>query len=259
MGQILVWRCDTTGRLFEHKAEYQRHLRKMARERSTKRRLAIVEAESDAWWNAAWETDMSIEAWPAWVIANQDRFWAATAQKSPRDWKNVGKAVSRKKNACVLPIPVVLEFSRFELRWSTSVSNSHSCPHDGVTCWSSHEARDGRPRGYPGWHGRVEWLVSWPEEYDGIYLGSDLFEAGTQVRVHTGSGGGGGMRFSDIHGCHVQRFGYELRLYASDWPGMAREEGRRQFIEVLKGERQAIDRCLADSVVSAIDRASISC
>jgi hypothetical protein len=49
------------------------------------------------------------------------------------------------------------------------------------------------------------------------------------------------MRYSEKHGCHVQSFGYDFRMYAADWPGMARLEGMKQLDEVLSGKRKAID------------------
>ena len=63
MSQITVWKCDQTGKLFEDKAKYQSHLRKLARERNTKRKLTVIEAEADAWWQAAYNKEMTIDQW----------------------------------------------------------------------------------------------------------------------------------------------------------------------------------------------------
>lgn len=245
MSQITVWKCDQTGKLFEDQTKYKSHLRKLARERATKRKLTVMEAVADQKWNELYECEQSIEQWRDMVIANQDMFWAEAAKGDPYDWRNVGKTHSRGKNGVVCPIPRLLEFTEFSVRWSPEVSNSHSAPHNGVTCWSSREAEDGRPRSYPGWRGRVEWIVAWPKEWDGWYLGGDLFSGGTfrtgRQRAHTGTGGGGGMRYSEKHGCHVMSFGYDFRMYAADWPGLARYEGMNQLDEVLRGQRKAID------------------
>ena len=101
------------------------------------------------------------------------------------------------------------------------------------------------PHGYPGWTGRVEWIVAWPEEWDGWYLGGDLFAKGTfctgRQRANTGTGGGGGMRYSQKHKCHVQSFGYDFKLFAADWPGLARYMVKQQFVEVLQGSRESIE------------------
>jgi hypothetical protein len=245
MSQILVWKCDQTGKLFEDKNKYRGHLSKLARERNIKRKLTVMEAVADQKWNELYECEQTIEQWRDMVIANQDMFWAEAAKSDPYDWKLVGKTHSRKKDAVVCPIPRLLEFTEFNVRWNPEVSNSHSCPHNGVQCWSSREREDGRPQSYPGWSGRVEWIVAWPKEWDGFYLGGDLFRGlfgkdGRQ-RAHTGTGGGGGMRYSERHGCWVQSFGYDFRMYAADWPGMARAEGMKQFNEVLAGRRTSVD------------------
>lgn len=59
-----------------------------------------------------------------------------------------------------------------------------------------------KPKGYPGWYGRIEWETS----HD-IRFGWDLMRI---LRVHTGTGGG-------VAG---NRFGYEVKLFESDWPGL---------------------------------------
>jgi len=242
MSQITVWKCDQTGKLFEDKSKYQTHLRKLAKERTIRRQIQIREAEADAWWAQAYETEMSIEQWIQFVIRNQDRFWAEAARNgSSYGWTKVGTVQSRRKNAIPMPVPRLLEFTKFNVIWSDCVGNSHHRPHNGVTCWSSHEAKDGRPRGYPGWYGGVEWLVAWPEEYDGVYLGSDLLRGHpSRCRAYTGTGGGGGMHYNEKHGCHVQRFGYSFQIFAADWPGMSRYHEKQQMWRILSGREQEL-------------------
>lgn len=235
MSQILVWKCDEDGKIFEDKAKYQKHLRKLARVRRERRRLQVEESLKDRIWNELYEREQSVEQWRDMVIANQDLFWAEAAAGDKYDWSVVGK--THKKIVC--PVPRLLEFTEFRLNWNDNVSNSHSCPVGGVTCWSSNEAKDGRPTGYPGWQGRAEWIVAWPKEWDGWYLGSDLFSKGTfqtgRQRAHTGTGGGGGMQFSEKHRCHVQSFGYDFRIFAADWPGMARYYEKQKVWRELGG------------------------
>jgi hypothetical protein len=249
MSQITVWKCDQTGKLFEDQTKYTSHLRRLARERATKRKLTIVEAVANQKWSALYQREQTIDEWKQMVIDNQDMFWSEAALHDSQDWQNVGRLCGQKKSGVVCPVPRLLEFERFNVRWNPEVSNSHSCPHNGVQCWSSYEAKDGRPTSYPGWNGRAEWIVEWPKEWDGLYLGGDLFSGGTfrtgRQRANSGTGGGGGMRYSEKHGCHVQSFGYDLRLYAADWPGMARAEGMQQFSEVLQGQRGKVDYAVA--------------
>jgi hypothetical protein len=244
MSKITVWKCDQTGKLFEDQSKYKSHLRKLARERNTKRKLMIAESVADQKWNELYECEQSIEQWKLMVLGNQDMFWAEAAKADPYDWRNVGKA----RKGVTMPVPRLLEFTTFSLRWNPQVSNSHSCPFNGVTNWGGKgKLADGSdaPQGYPGWHGRVDWIVAWPKEWDGVYLGSDLFSGGTfrtgRQRAHTGSGGGGGMRYSEKHGCWVQSFGYDFSIFAADWPGLTRYRAKEQFMEVLAGTRLHID------------------
>lgn len=236
MSQILVWKSDADGKIFEDKRKYQNHLRKLARVRRERRRLEIDQSLKDQVWNELYQREQSIEQWRDMVIANQDLFWAEAAAGDKHDWSIVGKTY--KKVVC--PVPRLLEFTEFDMRWSDSVSNSHSCPIGGVQNWGGRiKMPDGTdaPRGYPGWQGRVGWIVAWPREWDGWYLGSDLFSRGTfqsgRQRAHTGTGGGGGMSFSKKHDCWIQSCGYDFRIYAADWPGMARYYEKRKMWATL--------------------------
>lgn len=236
---ITAYKSEADGKIFEDKAKYQNHLRKLARVRRERRRLDIAQSLKDRIWNELYECEQSIEQWRDMVIANQDLFWAEAADGDKHDWGIVG----RTRRGVTCPIPRLLEFTTFNLRWNDSVSNSHSCPHNGVTNWSPSWNKDKTvPTGYPGWQGRADWIVAWPQEWDGHYLGSDLFSHGTfqsgRQRAHTGTGGGGGMRFSEKHGCHVMSCGYELRIYAADWPGMARYCEKRRVWNTLSNDRE---------------------
>ena len=230
--KITVWKCDHTGKLFEDHSKYKAHLRKLARERQQRRKLEVVVSEADAWWAEAYQREMSIEDFKNFIIENQSRFWQEAARSEGYKWTQVGKT----HRAVVCPVPKLLEFTKFDLRWSDSVSNTHSCPHNGAMNWASEDAS--LPTGYPGWRGAVEWIVEFPEEWRSVYLGGDLFQ-GRRARCHTGTGGGGSTGYSKKHGCYTQRYGYEFRVYAADWPGMARGESKRQFVEVLEGRRNS--------------------
>ena len=236
MAQIVCWKSETDGKIFEDKRKYQLHLRKLARVRRERRRIEINESLKDQVWAELYEREQTIEDWACMVINHQDLFWAEAAAGDKHDWSIVGKTY--KKVVC--PIPRLLEFTTFDLRWSESVSNSHSCPHNGVTNFSqSYNRQQGKnlPEGYPGWSGRADWIVAWPQEWDGHYLGSDLFARGTfqtgRQRAHTGTGGGGSLRYSEEHGCWVQRCGYELKIYAADWPGLARYREKHLAWKIL--------------------------
>lgn len=243
MGQIVAYKCDHTGKIFEDKTKYQSHLRKLARERATKRKIQLQESKVDTWWANAYETEMDIEDFPKFVIDNQKHFWAEAARIDYFDWAKIGKRLSRKKDAPELPVPELLEFTEFSVKWSNRISNTHSRPHNGIMNWDCKGLMPNgspAPLGYPGWGGRIEWIVKWPKEYDGIYLGSNLFRSNygtTRVRAYTGTGGGGHMQYNQKYQCYVQRYGYDFKIFAEDWPGMARVLARNQTFEVLTGNR----------------------
>jgi hypothetical protein len=243
MSIITAYKSDADGKIFEDKSKYVAHLRTLARHRNAQRRLQIAEAEKNAAWAELYEREQSINDWCQMVIDNQHLFWAEAAEGDPYDWDCVGKKISRRKDAQVVPVPRVLKITN-NLRWSDSVSNSHSCPVGGVQCFSSYEARDGRPRGYPGWTGRIEWLVEWPKELDSYYLGSDLFSRGTfhsgRQRAHTGTGGGGGGHFNKEFDTWCQRPRYDFRIYASDWPGLARYHEKRKMWSALSNRQTTL-------------------
>lgn len=236
MSVITAYKSDTDGKIFEDKVKYQRHLRKLARVRRERQRIEVDANLKDSIWTGLYECEQSIEQWRDMIIANQDLFWAEAAQGDWHDWSIVGK--TRRGVAC--PVPRLLEFTEFRLAWNDSVSNSHSCPVGGVTNFGqSYNRQQGKnlPEGYPGWQGRVEWIVAWPREWDGVYLGGDLFSRGTfqsgRQRAHTGTGGGGGMRWSEKHGCHVMSHGYDFRIFAADWPGLTRYREKQAMWKTL--------------------------
>lgn len=242
MSIITAYKSDTDGKIFEDKSKYQAHLRTLARHRNAQKKLQIAEAVKDAAWAELYEREQSIDDWMQMVIDNQHLFWAEAAAGDPHDWDCIGKKSGRGKNAVIVPKPRVLKITH-QLRWNNMVSNSHACPVGGVTCWSSREAQDGRPQGYPGWQGSIEWLVEWPQELDSIYLSSDLFSCGTfrsgRQRAHTGSGSGAGGHFNREFNTWCQRPGYSFSIFASDWPGMARYYEKRQMWKTLSDKEFA--------------------
>lgn len=242
MSQVLVWKCDADGKLFEDKNKYTAHLRKLARHRNAQRKLQISQAAKDALWAELYEREQSIDDWCQMVIDNQHLFWAEAALGDPYDWQHVGKQVGRSKNAGTLPIPKLLKITH-RLRWNDCVSNSHSCPHDGQTNWGGHQSEHGVPNGYPGWSGQIEWIVEWPKEFDYTYLGSDLFSKGTfhtgRQRAHTGTGGGAGGHFNKEFNTWCQKPSYDFKLFASDWPGLARYYEKRKMWKIIGGKEFA--------------------
>lgn len=102
--------------------------------------------------------------------------------------------------------------SYLSLTWKEVCSNSHRAPHNGTTNWGGRDLdKDGKPKpkGYPGWHGRIEYTIK--SKYD--LGGSDVFDS---LRIHTGTGGSG----------NGTNYGYDVTFFDDDWPGMRDQYGK---------------------------------
>jgi hypothetical protein len=225
MPKILVWKCPKTGKLYEAKDKYVVHLKKLAKQNRVRRKFELDEAILDTWWNNFRDTEMSLEQLFKAIIENQNYFWNDGASVNPYDWQNVGKA---KKRKIAMPVPELVEFTQDVLRWSNEVSNTHSCPRNGVQNWGR---KLDKPTGYPGWTGRLAWKVKWPKEFQHYYLGGDLFD-GPRSLIHTGTGGGGGW----VNG--YQSFSYDVKIFADDWPGLSRHYEKQKAWKILSTKQK---------------------
>jgi len=187
-----VFECPWTGRIFSRKRDYVDHLGDLRTNRMHKRiRDKARDGKLEDLWNQPTFDDIV-----GWINRNPE-FMLENALRHGH-W-------SRGRDANEIRETYWLRITYLTLDWSDRVSNTHSCPHDGVTNWGGRELfNDGsaKPRGYPGWSGRIEYNMS----HD-IGFGSDPMR---NLRIHTGSGGGNSKN----------RFGYEVKFFESDWPGL---------------------------------------
>lgn len=214
MSRVLVWKCDQDGKLFEDRAKYTKHLRALARQRTQARKIARMEAEREAFIKNMSETVKSFAELEQFIHDNWAWFFANGMKHNL--WKCDAKPKFDHK---------LVKISFDNMRWSDSVSNTHSCPRDGVTNWAQSRPENAHlPKGYPGWSGQIRFTVDAgmsqhkKNPYPLDSYSSDYFK---NTGVNTGSGSGG-------HNC-----GYEVRLYASDWPAMALARERAQVWNVL--------------------------
>jgi hypothetical protein len=213
MSQILVWKSDQDGKLFEDKNKYTSHLRGLARQRNQARKIAQMEAEREAFIKRMGATVTSIKELEEFIAENWDWFFANGMKHSL--WHFDKKPKNKHTLVSV----------RFEnMRWSDSVSNTHSCPRDGVQNWNQSRPENAHlPKGYPGWQGHIYFTVNAgftdhkvPRECDGY--GSDYFK---DTGINTGSGSGGSK-------CQ-----YDMKLYAADFPAMADMRSKMKMWAVL--------------------------
>ena len=119
------------------------------------------------------------------------------------------------------------------------ISNTHSCPHNGITNWGGKHAD--RPTGYPGFYGRI-WMVV-PHGTKDLqthrFPGVDITDVMNQMGLHTGTGGYGEYNspFIPTHFKHnsprngtrafwkylyelVDMYSYDCRIYVDDFPSL---------------------------------------
>lgn len=239
MSQVLVWKSDVDGKLFEDKEKYQKHLRKLATQRNLETKILVAKQNKVQFWaDNFWNRVKSLEQLKHALLIHAeqlglnglDNYWFAGRRKSPTG------------------PPIIKQFEEFSLRYSDSVSNTHNCPHNGVTNWNqSHNRQKGLnlPEGYPGFRGRVSYHVEWYTEWSSSYPGgSDLF-VGT--RIHTGTGGGGNYKSydpKDKKGKGLQSFGYDVTIFFDDWPGLKAGYDEARVWSNLKNDSRDIIRIM---------------
>jgi len=183
-----AYRCPWTGKVFSAKKSYVSHLKVLRENRMHSAIRARIRQRVFEDLISQGDFNRIIQ----WVETHPEFFFD----------RAVGSRLNAKKYIEEVRDKFWIKITYLDVRWNDSVSNSHNCPRGGVTCWSSREAEDGRPRGYPGWHGKIEFQLS----HD-LGFGSDVFRG---LGIHTGTGGG----TSD------NRYGYDVKFFQSDWPGL---------------------------------------
>jgi hypothetical protein len=118
-----------------------------------------------------------------------------------------------------------------KLSYSDLISNSHDCPHNGITNWDRKKLlQDGSPapQGYPGFSGRIQFQTS----NDPVGFSSDIFKG---TRIRTGGGGGGGR--------NIYTFG--VSFFLDDWPAIAERINEQKakhehdgLIDMIKNQYQ---------------------
>ena len=229
MSVVTAYKCDATGKLFEDKTKYIKHIRKVAAERRAQRKLdAALKTEQQWWHDNFWNRVKSLDQLKAAILQHCDVF----AARGVKEYFCGGRRKLK-------PTPLV-EFNEFSLKFNDLVSNSHSCPVDGVTNWAGKTLlKDGSPapRGYSGWQGRIDYIVQSHKGQTSDYPGGSDMWVGS--RIHTGSGGGGGHRDRDTK--FLQSFGYDTKLFASDWPAMANEYEKARLWKQLNNDSRPLD------------------
>lgn len=211
MPKVTAWQCPHTGDLFATEKAYRSHLAKLARARRERKKIEQIRANREAL-AAEFRAGLHrVADIGEYVLKNQRLLWDL-ARRSQFSWRDVPSDW----------YPVV-ENILFDLRYSESVSNTHSCPLNGVKNWGGRT--EDAPRGYPGYTGSVAWWT----RIDGKKMvdrnmASDLFRD-RLVCINTGTGGGSLDDFGLV------KYRYDVKIFLADWPGLAKE----LFVQKLAG------------------------
>jgi len=208
--------CPWTDKLYATKSSYVKHLKALRVERMHRRAKYLRhQRKLEDLWNQP-DFDSVIK----WIHFNPEVFWENAKR---RGWASDGAKWDKIRDTFTITI------EHLSLSYSDCISNSHSCPHTGVTNWSGDEKlKDGTPapKGYPGFRGRITFKTS-HEPYS--FSSNILKETG----IHTGSGGGGGNN----------NYSYSVIFFLDDWPGIANriaeekeKHERERLLDMIKND-----------------------
>lgn len=210
--------CPWTKELYASKRSYVSHLKKLRTDRMHRRaRHLLHQRKLSDMWNQP-DFDSVIK----WIHLNPEVFWLNAKRQG---WSSDATRWDKVRDSFSLKI------TSLNLTYSDSVSNSHSCPHNGVTNWGGRDTfKDGtlKPRGYAGFSGRIEFHAP----VEPLSFCSDVLKG---TRIHTGTGGGGGGG----------NYGYSVTFFLDDWPGIAERIAadrvkyeRDNLINMIKNEHK---------------------
>lgn len=226
MSIIQAYKSDTDGKIFECKARYIKHLRKLAAQRKQEKILNKLKIEHDEFINCMCQVK-NLDELNQFIKDNWKHFWANGEQRER--WKDRSHKASFHEYIAV-SIP--------SLYFRRSLSNTHSCPRGGVINWSPLDAHNqGKPTGYPGWFGRIHIKIRTPQytrknqTYFEEGWGSSYFEG---TPIYTGSGGGGHIKDG------ITVYEYDVKLWAADFRGLYDTECRKQWIEQENKNRSKV-------------------
>jgi hypothetical protein len=216
--RVMVRKCPFTGQLYEEKErkQYIEHLHDLREQMKLERRHKCIVNEWQKWLAEQKQDIKYVADIPDWFLANQRKIM---------DFTNDIEFASgfHRRNRFVEQDKFVKLQWEYPPKYSRLVSNTHSCPHNGVTNWGSNPDK---PVGYPGWSGNLHGSLIRPKNNEYSYPYSEALNI---VGIRTGTGGGGNKNFS-----------YGFKIFVSDWPGLQYEiDGleQDQMVRIIKGQR----------------------
>lgn len=204
--RIQVRKCPFTGQIFEEKdiQKYIDHLHSLRKEFKEERRLNRIRSEFDNWLLKEKQQIIDTNLIVPWILSNQRYLMDAFNKIGIKTFDN-----KFFKNDVIERLSITYIFG-------SNVSNSHSCPKNGVENWC---ARDkSLPTGYPGYRLSISGSLLRDGKHNSSYPMYDFFK---MIGLYAGTGGGGNK---DFH--------WDGQLFLADWPGLGQDE----VIKRLKGQ-----------------------
>jgi hypothetical protein len=195
MPKIIARQCKWTKKVFTDDVKYLKHLKKqrlvLVQERIANR-ANLVMAETFTRMRDECNSLQDIEKF---IVDN----WLVFGQNARnRTWERMK----------LEPIPKLISV-KLTGRYRDEVSNTHSSPIGKPRNWGR---QVDLPYGYPGFVGDLSFVL----DKRCSSFGSELFE---KTGINTGAGGSRHIESKEYAG-----YGYEVKLFLDDWPGLAREQ-----------------------------------
>lgn len=197
MPLVNVWKCPKTGKLFEDKTKYIKHLRDLGYRNRVKRNKDVYRKN----WKKLVKDLNSLstsDAIAEWIENHSKELLINALNHYSIQWR-VPKFVNN----------FHIKVTSLDLRRKLNIACTHSAPRGCKTNWGGDHTD--RPSHYPGWTGHLEFGFS--HEIQPFF--SDVFRG---TGINTGSGGSwknferDGIKYRGLHSY--------VTLWEADWPGL---------------------------------------
>lgn len=218
MSAITEYRCVLDGTIFEDLEKYQEHLRKHVSDYLGDKKVYITK---EFWENEFWNKVKSLDQLRIALLKHAETI-GLNGIVNERFYRNKRPETP----------PILKKISIFEFNYNRVTSNTHSCPHNGVTNWRGCPEI---PRGYPGFEGRIVYYVEWYSKWQKLCPGGSNMWKNT--RIYTESGGYIGFNSYDLKNKNskgLQNFVYDVKIFLDDWPAMKEAFLKAQTLCILE-------------------------
>ena len=208
--RITAYKCRFTGEIFEldQRKKYIKHLTELREDMRLQREYDSLKKNFKTWLAAEKEKLVHVDMICPWILENQKRLMKTFNALNKGRWGDKWH-----------PITDEITELKLSVKFNPHVSNSHACPHNGVTNWCAKDPT--KPTGYPGFHGRIDGKTKRAKKHMSQYPTGDLLN---MIGIRHGTGGGGNESWG---------WGWGTELFLADWP----ELSQQLMFDKLKGDK----------------------